>query len=51
MLDYLTSFFHVIQGYISFLFSLQFLPGVSIGSVFLVSLVLYVIVKLFWPRG
>lgn len=51
MLDYLNEIFDVLQGYVTFIFSLYIVPGVSIGSIFMVSSLLIIIVKLFWARG
>lgn len=48
MLDFLNDFFHVLGMYVSFVFDLEFLPGISIGAFFLVAMILYVFVKFFW---
>lgn len=50
MLDYLNDVFSVLSAFVSFIFSLEFLPGVSIGSVFLVASLLYAISVTLWPR-
>lgn len=50
MIQFINDMFSVIGKYVSFLFSLQFLQGVSVGSLFLISLLFYAIVKVFWAR-
>lgn len=50
MIDFLNEYLSVVGKYVAFLFSLQFLPGVSIGSFLLVASILYAIVILLWPR-
>lgn len=49
-LDYANQFFDVIQKYVETLFSLMILPGVSIGSLLLYSLLAYVVVTNIFPR-
>lgn len=49
--DYLNIVFQVIKSYISMLFSLVVSPGVTIGSIFLVASLLFVIVVNVWPRA
>lgn len=49
--DYLNQVFLVIKAFVSMLFSLTVTPGVSIGSIFLVSSLLFVIVVNLWPRA
>lgn len=50
MVEYLNQFFDVIKLYVQFLFSLQILPAVSIGSIFLVATFLWIIVTTLWVR-
>lgn len=50
MVEYLNQFFDVLSLYIKFLFSLQFLPSVSVGSIFLVATFLWIIVTTLWVR-
>lgn len=50
MIDYLNQVWSVLSGYVSFLFKLNFAPGVSIGSILLVSSLLWAISRIFWPR-
>lgn len=50
MVDYLNTFFDVLKMYVNFLFSLQVLPSVSIGSIFLVGTFLWIIVTTIWIR-
>lgn len=51
MLDFLNQMFSVLGDYVKFIFKLQFVPGVTIGSIFLVATLLTIVVKNFWPRG
>lgn len=51
LVDYLNQFFQVIKLYVKMLFSLMISPGVSIGSIFLVASLLFVIAVNFWPRA
>lgn len=51
MIDFLNQMFSVLGDYVKFIFNLEFVPGVSIGSVFLVATLLSIIVTNFWPRG
>lgn len=50
-IDYLNQVFDVIRLYVSFLFNLIISPGVSLGSIMLLSLLLFVIVSNIWPRS
>lgn len=50
MIQFINDMLTVIGKYVSFLFSLQFLQGVSVGSLLLISLLFYAIVKVFWAR-
>lgn len=50
MVDYLNQFLDVIQQYVNFIFSLYVAPSVSLGSIFLLSTLLWIIVANFWPR-
>ena len=49
--DYLNGVFTILGNYVAFLFNLQIMPGVSIGSILLVATLLFVIVANFWMRG
>lgn len=51
MIDFLNQIFSVLGDYVKFIFSLQFVPGVTIGSIFLVATLLAIITKNLWPRG
>lgn len=51
LVDYLNQVFTVLSHYVSFLFNLIISPGVSIGSIFLVGSLLFVIVTNLWPRA
>lgn len=51
LIDYLNIVFQVIKGFVSMLFNLIVSPGVSIGSIFLVASLLFVIVVNVWPRA
>ena len=51
MLDYLSDVFTVIYLYVNMLFKLELLPGVSIGSVLLLALLFYAIIKNLWFRS
>lgn len=51
MLDFLTAMFRVLSMYVSFLFTLQIVPGVSFGTLILFVTILGLIVKAFWVRG
>lgn len=50
MIDYINQVMDVLQLYVNFLFTLYVVPGVSIGSIFLLSTLLWIIVANFWPR-
>lgn len=50
MLDYLNQFWQVFGMYVQWLFTLQFVPSVSLGSILLVGLLMYVIVSTLWFR-
>lgn len=50
MIQFINDMFSVIGKYVLFLFSLKFLDGVSVGSLILISLLFYAIVKVFWAR-
>lgn len=50
MIEYLNSMTKVLSQYVEFLFSLEIAPYVSIGSVFLVATLLWVITTNFWVR-
>lgn len=50
MVDYLNSVFDVIKLYVRFLFGLNVVQGVSIGSIFLVASLLWAITVAFWVR-
>lgn len=50
MVDLVNSLFSVIRQYVAWLFKAYIAPGVSIGSVFLLCLLFYVIVDVFWVR-
>lgn len=51
MLAYFNEFFSVVKQYVVFIFSLEFLPGVSIGSVYLLATFLWIITTTLWHRG
>lgn len=51
MLAYLNQVFDVISAYVTFLFGLYVMPGVSIGSIFLVGTLLWIITTTLWMRG
>lgn len=51
LIDYLNLVFQVIKLYVSMLFNLVVSPGVSIGSIFLVASLLFVITVNVWPRA
>lgn len=48
--DFINDFMDVLQSYVNFLFSLVIIPGVSVGSILLVSLILWIITVVLWPR-
>lgn len=50
MLSYITEFFSVIGLFVKWIFTLQIVNGVSIGSILLVALLLWIIVDTFWVR-
>lgn len=50
MLEFITDAYKVIQYYIMFLFRIYIVDGVSIGSVFLVSIILWII-SVIWVRN
>ena len=50
MLNYLNQFLDVISRYVSFLFNLQIVQGVSIGSIFLVASFFWIITTVLWHR-
>lgn len=50
MVDFINQMLDVLQSYVKFLFSLEFLSGISIGSVFLVASLLYVLTVTLWHR-
>lgn len=49
--DYLNAVFTILKNYVTFLFNLEIISGVSIGSIFLVATLLAVIATHFWVRG
>lgn len=51
LVEYLNQVFQVIKLYVSFLFSLTVSPGVSIGSIFLVGSLLFILAVNLWPRA
>lgn len=51
MVSYLNDFFFVLSDYVTFLFKLQISPGVSIGSIFLLGSLFFVIVTALWARS
>lgn len=51
MNQFLLDFWNVISMYVQFLFSLKFIGSVSVGSILLLALIFFVIVKAFWVRG
>lgn len=51
MIQYLNQVFDVIKGYVAMLYQLNIASGVSIGSLFLVSSLLWVITVSFWHRS
>lgn len=51
MIDYFNQVFDVMKLYIQYIFSLQFVNGVSIGSVLFVALLFWCISVAFWSRS
>lgn len=51
MVSYLNDFFFVLSNYAIFLFKLEIAPGVSIGSIFLLSSLFFVVVTALWARS
>lgn len=49
-IQFASGIFSVIKGFVNLLFTLTIVPGVSIGSLLLYSLIVYVIVVNFYPR-
>lgn len=50
MIDYLNQFWQILGLYVKWIFTLQFAPGVSIGSILLVGSLLFVITVTLWFR-
>lgn len=50
MLQFINDMLDVLGSYVVFLFSLEFLPGISIGSVFVVASLMFVIIETLWVR-
>lgn len=48
--EFIVDMFEVLQMYINFLFTLDFVPGVSIGAFFLVASVFTVLTITLWVR-
>lgn len=50
MVNFINEFLSVLGTYVRFLFSLEITSGVSMGSVFLVATILFLIVDSLWVR-
>lgn len=50
MIQFLNDTFTIISNYVSALFQMYIVPGVSMGSMILISLLFFVIVTAFWAR-
>lgn len=50
MINYLNEFFGVLKLYVNWLFTLFLTDGVSLGSIFLVASIFWVI-SIIWPRS
>lgn len=51
MVDFISEFFKVVSMYVSLLFNLFIVPGVSVGALLLFVTIIGLVVKVFWPRG